>query len=355
MDPQWLKDKLYTVAIVVSLLALVTLVINIQRRQARVEEANHAVAVEAEADIQRRRAGGGEIHARLLSALSAGPRGFVCWGDGNAAGNSRGSVTAAFADRVDDVYFAPLRGEFSRRAAMYDAGGFEIDGVNMGATNEGFYEILARTGAHRLTLGADLELPGAVERVNLSLVDGDGRPLYFAEQTRAKFGTVTVGGVEGQIYSAKAAADADHPQNFFARSTVGEARAIPAGTEVHAEGATQYRSCYPILFFGESEALTPEEFIGGLWEVVSLYGEQGRYYAVLCVTAAGSPWDGALSEAFGERYLRCDKPVGQMTARDYSALAETLLDCFQRQGAFDAVQTAVDAALEELKGLDSEP
>ena len=70
-------------------------------------------------------------------------------------------------------------------------------------------------------------------------------------------------------------------------------------------------------------------------------------FVIICTTQEGSELDEALSEAFGDRYIRNDTARDHMTGEDYDLLADRVLEQLDRQGYFkgfnEAVRKAEDA------------
>lgn len=338
--------------VVVLFCLLVVMYVQERKQRAVRAEENRQIAARVEEENGRRKGAVEEIYASLTEELAKGPVGFVCWGDGEMVGNQYGTLPSSLADKIDETYFSRLRTAFLQ-AGGYDARVKGIKVVNMGASNEGLNEIMARTGAHDMVLGEDLNLPAGNDRssqVNITLADEKGNVMHFAEQKYAGFGRVTIDGIEGNFYTGTESYDNLHSMLAFRRRTAGKEYVIPAGEEVETVGAKTYIEYYPVMFFSEQEGVSASEFVRCMQEITERYRRRKRN-VVICVTAQGSEWDLALQEAFGDHYLRQDKPADEMAAEDYDALADRVFAAFEAQGAFNRVSKAAQEALDALEGL----
>lgn len=254
--------------------------------------------------------------------------GIVCWGDAGMKGSKKAS----------------LPDELSH---LVDAGttGVSIPVVNMGIAHEGFHELMVRTGAHELFLGEDFLIPEETEQRNIVLCDEDGNSLRFAKEELDKFGRVTLGDVEGHFYKGSETYDKYHRKLAFARDAKGEASSVEEGTVIHTEGSEKYHDYLPVIFLNEQEDVTADQMIAGIYDTVSLY--TGKKYVVLLRTDAGSKLDRAGRKQFGDRYIRVEKPAGNvtvMTGEDCQNLAGQIYEALDAQGAFSEVGEAVDEA-----------
>ena len=317
----------------------------------REEEAERAreykeLSAQIQKDTREKMEVGEEIYDELLLALTDSFSGIVCWGDRSMVGNRSVNLPDELSELVDRSVFESIRERFSDKAELDNVHDLKIDVVNMGAANEGFREILARTGARQMVLGEALEIPAGDDRQNITLADPDRNLLLFAEQQYARFGETTIKGIKGRLYSGTGSYDELHGRLSFGRDEGGVAVTAPAGTPVYTEGAEKYRSYTPVLFFEESDDLEAAEFVDGIKDILSIYGD-GKY-VLICTTAAGSKWDKKLKRAFPDQYLRNDSPVEDMSTEDCEDLAGEVFECLEKQGAFDAVYQAVEAAKSSL-------
>ena len=186
-------------------------------------------------------------------------------------------------------------------------------------------------------------------------IHGDGDPylLYYeSADLRAIYvymrRKTTIDGVEGNLYTGTESYDNLHSMLAFRRRASGKEYVIPAGEEVETASAKSYTEYYPVMFFSEQEGVSASEFVRCMQEITERYRRRKRN-VVICVTAQGSEWDLALQEAFGDHYLRQDKPADEMAAEDYDALADRVFAAFEAQGAFNRVSKATQEALEGLQ------
>ena len=336
--------------VVILFCLLVVMYVHERKQRAVRAEENQQIAARIEEENGQRKGAVEEIYASMTEALAKGPAGFVCWGDGEMVGNQYGTLPSSLDHKIDETYFAQLRSAFLQ-AGGYDARVPGIKVVNMGASNEGLNEIMVRTGAHDMVLGEDLSLPSGNDKnsqVNITLTDENGNVMHFAEQKYAGFGKTTIDGVEGNLYTGTESYDNLHSMLAFRRRASGKQYVIPAGEEVETASAKSYTEYYPVMFFSEQEGVSASEFVRCMQEITERYRRRKRN-VVICVTAQGSEWDLALQEAFGDHYLRQDKPADEMAAEDYDALADRVFAAFEAQGAFNRVSKATQEALEGLQ------
>jgi hypothetical protein len=258
----------------------------------------------------------------------------------------------SLSNKIEDAFFSQLMEDFSNVGRMYNVSEIVINVANMGVTNEGLNEIMARTGARQMVVGKGFDMPADPSRIDLTLEDEAGNTLRFAEQSNAKFGEARIGGVAGNLYAGEPY-DSSHFHLAFERSAGGKETAVPAGTPVETEGANKYRSYCPILFFSEYDDVAADVFIGFVQDVIARYGDQ-EHYIVICVTEEGSEWDQALLQTFQSHYILVDKRPEDISESDCDMLAVHVYSVLSSQGAFDAVKDAVNDAHEKLLQLNAE-
>ena len=333
-----------------------------------------------------------------------GVRDLVMWGDGDMAGTEAGSLVASLSGKLYDRLAGAVTDLFPN-AVKYEEEALEAEKAedpdssdsdpdsgsdseeeitgprftynvyDMGIINEGMQEIFARAGVVDVKTKAWMRIPSSREAADLELVDSSFKTLFFAAQTPPKFGTVTLADVEG-ILSSNGSYDDLHPRFEFVRSEEGDAVSVQAGTPVNFESVSKYDDCVPVLFFDEETVTDPGTFLDYVRELVesddsdtsddgeeeSDAGSTGPApeieettaatdlpgaFVIICTTQEGSELDEALSEAFGDRYIRNDTARDHMTGEDYDLLADRVLEQLDRQGYFkgfnEAVRKAEDA------------
>ena len=277
--------------------------------------------------------------------------GIVCWGDEAAVGNTDGSLPGKLYKLLISALFADLEEAFARQLNYFHLNHLLIPVVNMGVAREGMDEILTRCGASPLLLAADYTLPLYGTMKNIPFMNGMGNELHFAEQKYAKFNKVHIQGVSGYLYASMGGYDRDHPYLAFAREFQGRSLTAPRGTPVETEGATAYRQYLPVLYFQSTLGQTEDAFVQSLTMMLNRHENTSGYYAVIVCAEDHSSLDEALTAAFGARYIRAEKTAKDMLDTDYAALAQTVFDCLDGQGAFGVVRDAVREALEQIENI----
>lgn len=287
---------------------------------------------------------GEEIYKNLVSAIQqSGFAGIVCWGDESIA---KGALPDMLESEINNRLFDEVRSELFKKADVLNARGLKIQVVNMGAEQEGFHEILTRTGAEQLTLGEDFIIPEGRNRTNITLADPNGATMLFSVQRYAKFGETMIGGVAGRLYDGDGYYDEEHKKLAFVRDKKGSEVTVPKGTPIYTEGARNYRDCIPVLFFAETEDISVEEFKAGIEAVLAIYGN--GTYVLICTTQDRSEWDRELTDTFGDRYIRNDKNIEEARGEDDQRLAELIYANLKDQGLFDGMIEAVGRARRKL-------
>ncbi len=340
-------DIALSIAVVV-LAAILTLALISDRRKGaeRAQAVSRAAEQEREVTEERRQAGEA-IREGVARSIQDSFPGVVCWGDQSMLGNRYGNLPAELDEALDGELFSAIESDLTGKMRLYSAQRLKVEVVNMGVSNEGFSEILARTGARQLVVGEAMTIPAGTDRQDIDLTDAAGNAMRFAEQSRARFGETKIAGVTGRLYDGKGRYDKAHVKLAFGRDRAGQAVTVQAGTPVYTEGATQYRAFIPVLFFAEDEGVDAGAFVAGIIDILSAHGSGP--YVLICTTQKDSDWDRALTETFGDRYIRNGKAVTAMKTGDYEALAKSAFANLKAQGVFDEIIRAVDAARAEIQ------
>lgn len=348
-DPRKTRNILSLGLIALLAAALLLLVLADRRSSERVVRENARAAAQAQADALQRQAAGEEIYAALLRDVGAALPGIVCWGDECTVGTARGALPGRLAKVLAEDLFSGVEDAFYRSAGLSNTGELRIAVVDQGVAGEGMAEIMARTGAGTMLLAEDHLIDAVPAARDLPLVDAEGHTLLFAEQENAGFGLATINGIEGYLYTGSYNYDGVHTVLAFERSAAGQTVLAPQGTPVYTEGSQLYRDYLPVLFFSERGDVDAATFAKDLEKIVSLYGDGAC--AVVCATAQGSQTDLLLTQAFGTRYIRCEKALGELLDADFQFLAEQTYAVLRAQGVFGSIETAVEAAEGALSAL----
>ena len=302
-----------------------------------------------------------EIYDNLLLELELPS--FVCWGDGEMAGSDEASFPKAFDKLSNELLLSDLSDCFNKYIGedSKELPSFVIN--DMSIVNEGMNEILTRSGVHDLVIGEWALIPEEKEPINIVFRDNEsGTTLLFSEQKDARFGTVEISGVAGKLVVGDGKYDELHRKVAFVREKEGDSVQVGLGTSVDAESMTKYISNVPLFFFNEDISNTVdsvEEFVEDLENFVERYtsvesineGLSELPYVVICTAAVDSEVDNALKNTFGDRYIRNDTHVSEMSEGDYNKLAEKVYTNLDSQGCFSNIKERIDDASEELREL----
>lgn len=344
------KRALIADIVIVLLIAAAMVLYHVgSHRDAQYTEAMLQRATQSENTIQKNRQAGNAIFYQLKLELSEATEGIVCWGDESMAGNRRGSLPNQLDKTVKMALFSGISDEFYSAAGVYSLSELAVPLANMAVCDESMREILARTGVTQLAVATDYTIHASTSSANINLADNEGRPLLFADQQYAKFGTVTIEGIKGYFYKSLNGGDWQHPKLAFGRMASGEETQVPAGTPVYTENAQKYVGRSPVLFFNAPEDGDTDAFVKALEAIVARHTGPGA--VVICTTDKDSAADTALSARFGSRYIRNAKTPEDMEAADYVSLALQVYNNLNAQGCFNSVNASVETARNGLKEL----
>lgn len=273
--------------------------------------------------------------------------GIVCWGDSGMAGNSNGSLPEALTKTVNDSLLGSVKKDLSARSASLPVDELDIPVTNMGVGQEGFHEIMVRTGASPLIVGEDYEIAGETEKKNIVLCDEPGNSLRFSKSELDKFGQVTIGKVKGHFYEGNVSYDEHHSNLAFGRDEAGDEAFVSEGTEIHTEGAEKYRTQLPVLFFNDRSEISAGEMVKGIDDTVSLYNK--KKYVVIISCTSGGELDKKCAKEFKDHYIRLDQSDADLTGEEYKSLSEQVYECLKGQGAFDDITAAAENAGKSLQ------
>ena len=337
----WKNIIFAIISIVLSAFLATMLIIDHRKETERAIEAERIAMQERRITYEKQQVGE-EICDDLIESIQNSFPGIICWGDESMVGNRRGNLPSKLDEITNTSLFETIESDLSNRTKLLNIRGLNIQIINMGVAKEGFYEILTRTGARQLVLGDEYTIPASTERNNITLADTNGRTMLFAEQRYALFGDTTISGVTGRLYDGNGYYDSEHMKLSFGRDRPGTEIVVPAGTPVYTAGAAQYQEYIPVLFFAESNEISIEEFIEGINDVLSLYGNDT--YTLICTTKDGSTWDVELKNAFGSHYIRNEIGFDFMREENYQSLATSTYENLKNQGLFDEIINAVGIA-----------
>lgn len=326
-----------------------------------------------------------DIYDKLYAQMNVSD--FICWGDSAMAGNSTRSLPATLKKVIESNLFSQLEKTFSR---VLEDGEYTTPSVtvnNMGISNEGMRQILARAGVNSLELGERIEIPWSKDPVSIRFMDEEAwnkvsdknkeEQLKFATQKNISFGKVYINGIRGSLETTDDWFDSNHPRYAFVRKEEGENTVtVDAGTEIEIETATKYLGDIPVFFFEDDSGRSVDGFVSDISKLVNRYAyteqsdeddsdaengdddgntsvnkSRNLPYVVICTAAENSDLDKAMKKQFDEHYIRNDGYSGEMTDRTYRKLAQQVYDNFDAQGCFDEIKAQIALAVEEAEGL----
>ena len=348
----------------------VALIILIHSDRKKMQERVYQAQLEAQ--MQENEAGAAEetegkgtgnastIYKELVSKMKLND--FVFWGDSEMVGNSSGSLSKAFGETVNSQLLELLSEPFAEVMKQENKSIPSMAVKNMGVAREGMDEILVRAGVDELQVGEWALIPEDREPVNIVLSNGNSdTALRFALQKGSSFfGQVSISGVTGILTRGEGEYDEDHPQFAFYRDRAGNSFQVEAGTAIKTEAAEKYLGDIPILFFEDDTADSVDsvdEFVSDLERLVQRYTEpeeddessEELTYVVICTVDEESELNDALTEAFGDHYIRHDVYAYEMTEDDYEELARKVYANLDGQGCFNEMREEIAKAAEELK------
>ena len=143
---------------------------------------------------------------------------IVCWGDEEMRGQEELSLPKALEETANESLFTEVKDAFSGILDLDEQTPLDVETVNMGVSDEGMREILARAGVNELQVSQWTVIPADTEPKNISMRDDvSSTPLRFAEQRRDLFGPVTILDVEGSLVVGERASQPVREQRFGSR------------------------------------------------------------------------------------------------------------------------------------------
>ena len=308
-----------------------------------------------------------DIYDKLYSQLEV--QDFICWGDSAMAGDKDRTFADSFKKVAEENLFSPLTKCFGKVIENEDYAMPSIHVTNMGVSNEGLRQILVRAGVKTMELGEWIQIPAEDDPVTVRLMDDEAwnsedkdAELKFAKQRDVGFGKVWIDDIEGTLIATDDWFDSGHPRYAFVRDEQGSRQSVGSGTKVEIESATEYIGDIPIFFFENDTGRSIDGFVSDVEDLVYRYanledeeeGEESPYdlpFVVIFSTNEGSDMDRAMSNAFGNNYIRNENLSSDMTERAYKKLAQKVYENLDEQGCFDSVKEKIALAVQEAEEL----
>lgn len=362
--PSRLQIKMWGLCTIIGIALIVLVLVDQKKNQERILEAKLQSQLQQEdSEKNEKIEKATEIYNELVSKIHLCS--FTCWGDDEMVGYNKISLATTFERYVNEKLQVSLMNSFGEVIRSENLTIPSMKVSNMGASKEGMDEILVRAGVDEIEVGEWTIIPEDREPVNLTLRNvRSGSVLHFANQKYSRLGEVIISDIKGYFINSDDNYDEDHPIYAFVRNESGESIAVGQGTLIEIESATKHIGSVPILFFEENSANTVdsvETFVESLERFVERYAEtgdesdsdslKGKPYVLICTADEDSDVDEALKDAFGDRYIRNDTSVSDMTKEDLANLTEKIYEELVSQGCFDEMNREIEEATTRIKEL----
>ena len=369
LKENWLQIVAWALCVVLAVGLVIMVRVDRKRSRERIQKMQQQ-AIEAEAANSEKQEALRDLYDEFYSQWEMNS--FVGWGDSAMVGNKDSSLPVAFRNVTEKNLFAPLTRAFSKVLESEEYNTPYIDITNMGISNEGMRQILVRAGVNSLKVGDMIMIPEDTDPVTVRLVDDEAwssgkanDELRFAKQKNVAFGKVLISNIEGALVETDDWFDSNHPRYAFVRDKKGSSQSVEAGTEIELESATKYIGDVPIFFFENNAGRSADGFVSDVKNLAIRYADlndeksenindsETSYdlpFVVICTTDTGSDVDKAMSDAFGDRYIRNDSSAVEMNEQAYRKLAQEVYENLDAQGCFDEVKGKIAEIVKEAEG-----
>ena len=185
--------------------------------------------------------------------------GIVCWGDSLTAGAGGNGVTypkvlqSLILEHISDQYSLKSHPD-SKYTYLMDPRDYtvEIPVINMGVGGENTMTITGRNGAIPYIVSESLTIPADTTPVQIHFTSKGGEYVAPLRQGQAGVNNVTIGGIEGKLSISQESNTSKDYSYYFTRSSAGEAKTVPAGTEIITAASSQYLDYITVIFMGQN-------------------------------------------------------------------------------------------------------
>ncbi len=273
--------------------------------------------------------------------------GFVFLGDDYIASRNNLSLETYLSNDLDKNFFYDLNLETYTSASL-EKYKLSVSFENHATQNEDYLTILTRLGIKPIIIAKDFTIPEKSESTAVSFkTEGDKKINYSVQETE-KLGLTTISGVTGSIkFSTK---DSDDTKYYFIRTNQGKEVKIKAGTKVHVESMDYPKNLIPVVFFGNNDYSSVNEYIKTQKAIVDRQSECGGKYIVIAATEKDSDLDKAMLKQFKDNYIRVDKK--DTAEMDYEELSDTIYNKMKKLGYFDNIEKKISEAKDKIKTYD---
>ncbi len=250
--------------------------------------------------------------------------GIVCWGDSLTFGSAGNISYPSVLQTYLDTYFCDI---YDFRSTIENAADYSrlkwedykvsVPVVNLGAGPENSYTVLGRSGVVPFVLGADIDIPGEKEPVEIMLASESGREIMPLSGGNDGINNVRIGDVVGtltidptsQIYGTR--------RYYFTRLEEGGATWAPAGTVVETAASSQYKDYIHVVCIGTYGTFDSiEDLVQQTKALLARQTQNTDRYLVLGLCSYNSSrhstyyldaLDTAMMQAFGNHYVNVRK------------------------------------------------
>lgn len=368
LKKNWIQIVAWALCVVLAIGLVIMVRVDRKRSSKRIQEMQQQ-AIEAEAANSEKLETLRDLYDHLYSQWEMNS--FVCWGDTAMVGNKYSSLPEAFRSVTEENLFSSLKWTFRKVLESEEYSTPPIDITDMGISNEEMRQILIRAGVNTMKIGDTIMIPEGTDPMSIKLVYDEAgnsgkanEEIRFAKQNDVTFGKVWISNIEGTLAETDNWFDSYHPRYAFIRDKTGSSQSVEAGTAVEIESATMYIGDVPIFFFENNAGRSADGFVSDVQNLAIRYahldskgsGDDDESvisynlpFVVICTTDAGSDIDNAMSDAFGNRYIRNESSSAEMNEQAYRKLAQKVYENLDAQGCFDEAKEKIAKIVKEAE------
>lgn len=249
--------------------------------------------------------------------------GIVCWGDSLTAGTSGNVSYPATLQKYIDTYLCEV---YDLRYTIDNAAEYSwldwsdykvsIPVVNMGAGKENAATILGRAGVKPYIVQKSFEIPGEIEKVEISFASSDGKQVNPLTAGDVEMNPVTIAGVEGTLSLESGGWERKY---YFCRSAAGDPVSVEKGTEIQVASASKYQDYIHIVWLGTYDGyINSNDLVQEVKQLLARQAQNPERYLVIGPCSYNSSWsaegllnlnaiDTAMMQAFGKNYVNLRK------------------------------------------------
>ena len=273
--------------------------------------------------------------------------GFVIYGDDYSAPKNNVTLTSNLTSDINNNLFYDLNQQISDSAILQKYT-LKLSVDNHAVAEEDFYTILTRFGVKPLKIAKDVLIPGKSERIAVTFMTDGEKGVSFAKQQSEKLGQTQIEDIDGQL--SFTSGDKGEYTYYFLRDKNGKKAQVKKGSVVHCESMEYPENLIPILFFGNNDYSSEEDYVKSQKQMIDKQADCGGRFIVVARTNANSDLDKAMKKQFKDNYIRvANKSVGET---DYSALADAIYAQMDKLGYFNSIKSSIENTNKQIKEYD---